>query len=355
MLFNSLTFVVFFIITLLLYWHFFSRYQNMVLLISSYIFYAWWDWRFLILLVAYSCVDYLLGKRIYNTVNESIRKRYLILSVVFSLLLLGFFKYFNFFVDSLVSGLASIGMPEISLGTLGIILPIGISFYVFKSMSYTIDIYRKTTIPTDKLSDYMTYLAFFPQIAAGPIERASDFLSQLKKHREFFYSRAVDGLRQILWGFFKKIVIADSLAIIVNRTFNNPESFSGGELLLAVIFFAFQIYADFSGYSDIAIGLSKLLGFQSIKNFEYPYFSRSITEFWRRWHISLSSWLRDYCYYPIIFSRKRKTKIIIYASTMITFLLVGLWHGAGWNFIIMGGIFGLYVIGESIITELKRH
>lgn len=221
-------------------------------------------------------------------------------------------------------------------------------------MSYTIDIYRKRVVPTQSLIDYMTYLAFFPQLAAGPIERAGDFLTELGKARTFIYSVAADGARQVLWGFFKKIVIADTLAIIVNKAFNNPQAFSGGELFLALIFFAFQIYADFSGYSDIAIGSAKLLGFKSRPNFEYPYFSRSIGEFWRRWHISLSSWLRDYCYYPIIFSSRNKTKIVIYASTIITFVLVGLWHGAGWKYVIMGAIFGSYVILESVVTDLLK-
>lgn len=308
----------------------------------------------MLLIVAYSCVDFFLGKKIYNSAEPSIRKRYLATSLIVSLLLLGFFKYFGFFVVSLFSALSMFGVSDLSMGTLKIILPLGISFYIFKSMSYTIDVHRKRVVPTNDLTEYMTYLAFFPQLAAGPIERAGDFLSQLGKVRPFVYSRAADGARQVLWGFFKKIVIADTLAIIVNKAFNNPEAYSGGALFLMLIFFAFQIYADFSGYSDIAIGSAKLLGFESRRNFEYPYFSRSIGEFWRRWHMSLSSWLRDYCYYPIILSRKNKTKLVIYASTVITFILVGLWHGAGWNYVIMGAIFGVYLIMESVIKDLAK-
>ncbi len=354
MIFSSLYFIVFFAIVFLLYWFLNSKFQNPLLLVSSYIFYAWWDWRFLFLLILYSLLDYYIGKKICQTPLANNRKRYLFASISISLILLGFFKYFNFFADSLISGLMILGVDYSSLETLNIILPLGISFYIFKSMSYSIDIYRKRIIPTDKLLDYMTYLSFFPQIASGPIDRAANLLPQLAKIRIFMYEQVSDGLRQVLWGFFKKIFIADSLAIIVSRTFNNPQSFSGGELLLAVVFFAFQIYADFSGYSDIAIGISKMLGLDTIKNFNYPYFSRSITEFWRRWHMSLSSWLRDYCYYPLIFLSKKKSRYSIYSSIIVTFLLVGIWHGVGWNYAIMGLIFGFYMVLESNIYSYSK-
>lgn len=354
MLFISFTFFIFFTTIFLLYWYLNHKYQNILLLSASYVFYAWWDWRFLFLIVIYSFIDFYIGKKIHKTEDKKIRKGYLLLSILISLMVLGFFKYFNFFVESLTSALGNLGIEEISLHTLDIILPLGISFFVFRSMSYTIDIYRKVTLPTGSLLDFMSFLAFFPQIASGPIERAGDFLPQLNQKRIFDHSLATDGLRQILWGFFKKIVIADSLAIVVNRTFSSPELFSGGDLFLALVFFAFQIYTDFSGYSDIAIGLSKLLGFRPKPNFNYPYFSRSVTEFWRRWHISLSTWLRDYLYYPLIFSSKNKTKTIICLSIMATFLLVGLWHGAGWNYIIMGGIFGFYLISELLMHRTNK-
>lgn len=354
MIFTSLEYLVFLAICFLIYWKLSSKYQLVFLVIASYLFYGWWDWRFIPLIFFLTMANYWLGHKIHSSETIKQRKTYLWISLVISLGVLGFFKYFNFFIDSFQELLLAAGFNQVSLGSLNIILPVGISFYTFQILSYVIDIYRKQIQPEKKLINFFAFASFFPQLLAGPIGRASQLLKQYAEARKFQFSQAVDGSRQILWGFFKKIVIADTLAIVVNNTFSDLTMASGGELLIAMFFFAFQLYCDFSAYSDIAIGSGKLLGVNLMKNFAYPYFSRNIAEFWRRWHISLSSYLRDYVYYPLVFSKSRKTKAWLYLSVLITFILVGLWHGAGWNYVAMGAIFGSYLIIGMIMSDLKK-
>lgn len=354
MLFNSLEFIIFLVFVFLIYWRLNRPKQNLLILITSYIFYGWWDWRFLFLIFISSTVSFFLGKKIYSTDDTQRRKIYLLINVISSLSILGFFKYFNFFVGSLQGLFLSIGTVLTSITALNIILPIGISFYTFKELSYAIDIYRRKVPAADDFIEFLAFVSFFPQLIAGPIDRAQSFLVQFAQERVFKMEEIVGGCRQMLWGFFKKIVIADVLAIAVNNTYNNLPNVSGNQLLIATFLFAFQLYADFSGYSDIAIGAAKLFGFKLMINFSYPYFSRNIEEFWSRWHISLSTWLRDYLYYPLVFSRKNKTKSWVHISTLITFMLIGLWHGAGWNYIVMGAIFGFYLIIGSMIKNIRK-
>ena len=354
MLFNSLEFIIFLAFVFLIYWKLNRVRQNLFILAVSYIFYGWWNWRFLFLIFISSAISFLLGKKIHNTNDAQRRKIYLTINIISSLGILGFFKYFNFFVSSLQELFMSIGAAPISVTTLSIILPVGISFYTFKELSYAIDVYRRKLPATNNFTEFLAFVSFFPQLIAGPIDRAQNFLVQFTQERVFKIEETIDGCRQMLWGFFKKIVIADTLAIAVNNIYNNLSNVSGNQLLVATFLFAFQLYADFSGYSDIAIGTAKLFGFKLMRNFSYPYFSRSIEEFWRRWHISLSTWLRDYLYYPLIFSRKRKTRTWIYISTFITFVLIGLWHGAGWNYIFMGAIFGFYLVLGLIIKDIRK-
>jgi len=280
--------------------------QNVLILVGSYVFYGWWDWRFLFLILLSTIVDYFVGLKIHSSKNIRIRKIFLWVSIVFNISLLGLFKYYNFFIDSWIDLMRSFGYEPQSLWTLSIILPVGISFYTFQTMSYSLDIYNKKLKPIKDFISVAAYVSFFPQLVAGPIERASNLLPQITKKRKFNYKQCVQGLRLILWGMFKKVVIADSLAYRVDKCFNDPSAFDGGVLFLGLIYFAFVIYCDFSGYSDIAIGTAKLFGIELRSNFKFPYFSRDIGEFWRRWHISLSSWFRDYLYIPLGGSRKGK-------------------------------------------------
>lgn len=354
MLFNSLEFIIFLILVFLVYWKLDRTKQNLFILVVSYVFYGWWNWRFLFLIFISSAISFFLGHKIHGTDDARRRKMYLTINVISSLGILGFFKYFNFFVGSLQELLMSVGAASISVSTLNVVLPVGISFYTFKELSYAIDVYRRKIPAASNFIEFLAFVSFFPQLIAGPIDRAQNFLVQFKQERKFKTEEAVDGCRQILWGFLKKIFIADTLAIAVNNTYNNLYDVSGNQLLVATILFAFQLYADFSGYSDIAIGTAKLFGFRLMSNFSYPYFSRSIGEFWRRWHISLSTWLRDYLYYPLVFTRRKKTKVWMYISTLITFTLIGLWHGAGWNYVVMGAIFGTYLILDSLIRDFVR-
>lgn len=340
MLFNSLTFFIFLVAVFLVYWLLNRKSQNLWLLVSSYFFYAWWDWRFLFLILFSSLVDFFSGKLIDKSNDPKKRKMFLVISLISNLGLLGFFKYFNFFIDSFQSLLMSFGFPESSLFTLTIILPVGISFYTFQSMTYTIDIYRKKMKHTENIISFLSYVSFFPQLVAGPIERAKNLLPQFLKNRSFDIPKIKDGLRQILWGLFKKIVIADSLAIVVTKVYSNVGMASGWELLIATLFFSFQIYCDFSGYSDIAIGSARLFGFDLSRNFFYPYFSRNIVEFWHRWHITLSKWFRDYVFIPLGGSRV-EGKLRYFMNIMITFIISGLWHGANWTFIMWGSFHGL--------------
>lgn len=415
MLFNSFTFLLFLPIVFLLYWFVFKKslkLQNAFLLLASYVFYGWWDWRFLGLIIASSAVDYWCGlkmggvtplretkersnlsdgnrllqvdkdstnlesadnlrndasdtgHRASDNINNQQpttsnwkswfqgRKKYLTLSLAFNLTLLAFFKYFNFFIESAADLIATIGFQP-HLSTLNLILPVGISFYTFQTLSYSIDVYRGNLKPTKDPIAFFTFVAFFPQLVAGPIERASNLLPQFFKKREFEYQQGSDGMKLILWGLFKKMVIADNCALVINPIFENYQTASGLELIMGAILFAFQIYGDFSGYSDIAIGTAKLFGFDLMTNFRTPYFSRDIAEFWRRWHISLSTWFRDYLYIPLGGSRVTKVKAI--RNIFIVFLVSGFWHGANWTFIAWGGIHAALFIPIFLIGKNRTH
>ena len=344
MLFNSIDFAVFLPIVFLLYWFVFKdrvKAQNALIAISSYVFYGWWDWRFLSLILFSTIVDYSIGRILMTEKNQSKRKLILWISILVNLGFLGFFKYYNFFLDNFISAFSFLGY-SIQSNSLNIILPVGISFYTFQTMSYTIDVYRQKLIPTRDFVAFTAFVSFFPQLVAGPIERASNLLPQFYKQREFDYKLSVEGLRQILWGLFKKAVIADNCAEYANIIFNSSEDLSGSSLVIGALFFTFQIYGDFSGYSDIAIGTSRLFGFNLMKNFAFPYFSRDIAEFWRRWHISLSTWFRDYLYIPLGGSRGGRWMKV--RNTFVIFLVSGFWHGANWTFVLWGAINALYFL-----------
>lgn len=335
MLFNSFEFLLFFPIFFLLYWFVFNKKvntQNVLILVASYFFYAWWDWRFLGLLALSTLLDYVYGFYV-DTSNRTRAKIFLWLCILNNLGILAIFKYYNFFALQLQTLLNSFNIHA-DVVLLNLILPIGISFYTFHGMSYIFDIYNKKQKPIKSFIDYSVFVSFFPLLVAGPIERANHLLPQIQSKRIFSYKQAIDGCKLIIWGLFKKIVIADSLASIADLQFNNYENQNWISLLIGVLAFSFQIYGDFSGYSDIAMGISKLLGIELLSNFKFPYFSRNIAEFWRRWHISLSSWFRDYVYIPLGGS-KHSTWISI-RNVFVIFLLSGFWHGASWNFIIWG-------------------
>ena len=321
MLFNSLEFLVFLPVFFCIYWLLAKRIrlQNAAVVVASYIFYGWWDWRFLILIAISSLCAYASGLLIQKY-EGSVKKQKAInvINVVINLGILGFFKYFNFFTENLAMLLAPIGVTLDNI-TLDILLPVGISFYTFQGLSYTLDVYRKKLKPTRDVVAFFAFISFFPQLVAGPIERATNLLPQFLKERRFDYNCAVDGLRQILWGFFKKVLVADSCAEVANMMFNNYELHNGVNLLMGALCFTFQIYGDFSGYSDIAIGTARLFGINLMRNFNYPYFSRDIAEFWRRWHISLSTWFRDYIYIPLGGSREGRAKAV--RNTLILFLV----------------------------------
>lgn len=338
MSFNSIDFALFVPFVFIVYWFVLDRNlkaQNAFLLAMSYVFYGWWDYRFLSLLFISTVVDYLVGIGLGKTDNQGKRKLLLAISVVCNLGLLGFFKYYNFFVDNIEAVFTVFGKP-IDLGTLRIILPVGISFYTFQTMSYSIDVYRRDMKPTRDFIAFASYVTFFPQLVAGPIERATNLLPQFLQRRKFVYETAVDGLTQIAWGLFLKLVIADACAPMVNEIFASPCSYSASTLVVGAVLFAFQIYGDFSGYSEIAIGTSKLFGFTLMRNFAYPYLSRDIAEFWRRWHISLSTWFRDYLYFPLGGSRRGRWTSV--RNTLLVFMISGFWHGANWTFIIWGAL-----------------
>ena len=337
MLFNSSEFLIFLIVVFFSYWFVFNkniRTQNFFLLVSSYIFYSWWDIRFLSLIIMSTIIDFTIGINIPKCNSHKKARLLLWTSISLNLIILGFFKYYNFFIDSWINLLELLGYRIKNLWTLKIVLPVGISFYTFQTMSYTIDIYKKKLKPTNDFISFATFVSFFPQLVAGPIERATNLLPQVLKCRNFKFQKGIEGLRLIAWGLFKKVVIADSLAPIVNNIFGNYDQFPGGTLCLGAIYFAFQIYCDFSGYSDIAIGTSKLFGFELMSNFRSPYFSRNVGEFWRKWHISLSSWFRDYLYIPLGGSRQGNLTSIM--NIFIIFIISGLWHGANWTFILWG-------------------
>jgi len=341
MLFNSVEFAIFLPIVFLLYWYVFSknlRVQNLLILTISYFFYGWWDWRFLSLIAFSSTVDYLVGLQMGKAKKPSKRKLFLGISLLVNLGMLGFFKYYNFFVDSFVAAFAGLSI-DLNVNTLKIILPVGISFYTFQTLSYSIDIYRRKLKPTKDVVAFFAFVSFFPQLVAGPIERASNLLPQFFKNREMTARNLAIGSRLIVWGMFKKVCVADNLAMFVNKVYGAPDEYTGLVCIVATLFFAFQIYCDFSGYSDIAIGTARLLGFRLMTNFRTPYFSQSIREFWGRWHISLSTWFRDYVYIPLGGSRVGLLKW--QRNLIITFLVSGLWHGANWTFVVWGGIHGV--------------
>jgi len=355
MLFNSIDFAIFLPIVFLLYWFVTNKnlkLQNAFLVVVSYIFYGWWDWRFLSLIAFSTLVDYVIGRLLTTENKDKKRKVLLGLSIAVNLGFLGFFKYYNFFLDNFIQAFSWFGTP-ISVRALSIVLPVGISFYTFQTLSYSIDVYRKKLEPTKDLIAFAAFVSFFPQLVAGPIERATNLLPQFYKKRNFNYSLAVDGLRQILWGLLKKMVIADNCAVFVNTIFDNSPEYSASTLVLGAVLFAFQIYGDFSGYSDIAIGTSRLFGFNLKQNFAFPYFSRDIAEFWRRWHISLSTWFRDYLYIPLGGSRGSKVQQI--RNVFIIFIVSGFWHGANWTFIVWGALNALYFMPLLLTNNNRNH
>lgn len=355
MLFNSIEFGFFLTASFFLYWFVFNknvRTRNLFLLIVSYIFYGWWDWRFLSLLIFSSAIDYLIAFKIYNTAFHSVKKRFLLISLISNLGLLGVFKYFNFFADSFVHVLHGFGLQADRV-TLDVILPVGISFYTFQTLSYTIDVYRGKLKPADDWIQFFTYVTFFPQLVAGPIERATRLLPQFSTLQPFSYDLAASGMRLMLWGYFKKSAVADHCAQQVNAIFGDHSNANSLVLLMGVVYFAFQIYGDFSGYTDIARGVSRLFGIDLMINFKTPYFSRDIAEFWRRWHISLTTWFRDYVYVPLGGSREGMPKAIL--NTFIVFLLSGLWHGANWTFVIWGLINAMLFVPLLISGSNRKH
>ena len=381
MLFNSIEFLIFLPIVFVIYWLLKGRlkWQNAFVVVASYFFYGWWDWRFLFLIAFTSLCSYLSGIWIGRNVNEnenlnnnlndyntasrdacvpgrgaSLQKRrarrIAAANIVINLLILGVFKYYNFFVESFVALFPALNADHLLLN---IILPVGISFYTFQALSYSIDVYRRKLEPTRDVVAFFAYVSFFPQLVAGPIERATSLLPQFERKRTFDYATAVDGLRQMLWGFFKKMVVADRCAMFVDSVWGDLASQSGSTLLMAAICFTFQIYGDFSGYSDIAIGTAKLFGIRLKRNFNVPYFSRDIAEFWRRWHISLTTWFRDYLYIPLGGSRVSKAKVV--RNTFVIFLVSGLWHGANWTFVAWGAYHALLFLPLILLGKNRRY
>ncbi len=354
MLFNSLNFALFLPLVFILYWFVANKNlktQNLLLLVSSYIFYAFWDWRFLFLLIFSTLLDYFTGLKMSETENQNARKTWFWISIFVNLGFLGVFKYYNFFAASFATAISNFGL-QVNPWTLKVILPVGISFYTFHGLSYVIDIYKGRIKAEKNFIDYSVFVSFFPLLVAGPIERATHLLPQIKKKRVFNSDQATDGIYQIIWGLLKKIVIADSCAQYANEIFANYESMNSISLFLGAFYFSFQIYGDFSGYSDIALGTAKLFGIDLLRNFNFPYFSRDIAEFWRRWHISLSSWFRDYLYIPLGGSQGGKlTKI---RNTFLIFIVSGFWHGANWTFIIWGALNAIYFL-PLLLTNTNRN
>jgi len=351
MLFNSFIFFIFLAIVLPLYYWLPRKLRNPLLLVSSYIFYGYWDYRFTSLLAISTLIDFFVGQKLHASSDPKVRKRWLLLSMFSNLGILGVFKYYGFFVASFAP-MAAIFGGNLDYLHLNIILPVGISFYTFQTMSYTIDIYRKRLEPTRNFIDFAVFVSFFPQLVAGPIERASNLLPQIANTPLPSRAQIEKGIVLIATGLFKKVMIGDTSGRMVDHIFSQPDIYKSPELLAALVLFSIQIYADFSGYSSIARGTAKLLGIELMKNFEQPYLSRNITEFWRRWHISLSSWLRDYLYISLGGNRKGVNRT--YINLMITMLLGGLWHGASWNFVIWGGLHGLYLAVHKLILGNKK-
>ena len=350
MLFNSFSFIIFFIVVYFSYWSIKNKqYQNTILLISSYIFYAWWDYRFLSLIIISTISDYFISLLIDNPNNKFYKKSLLILSLIINLGILIVFKYYDFFIIEFFN---LFNLEKTSIKLLNLILPVGISFYTFQTISYTIDVYNKKILAHKNFVEFSIFVNYFPQLVAGPIESAKNLIPQISKLKVFNYSQQIQGFRLILYGLFKKIVVADSLAPFVNNIFNNYENLNGGTLALGVFYFTFQIYCDFSGYSDIAIGVSKTFGIELMSNFKFPYFSKNISEFWNRWHISLSSWFKNYVYFPLGGSKKNLRHSIV--NVLIVFILSGLWHGANLTFLVWGLIHGLLYIPFFILKKTKK-
>ncbi|MCW3786233.1 MBOAT family O-acyltransferase [Plebeiibacterium sediminum] len=355
MLFNSIEFAIFLPIIFVIYWFVVNRnlkVQNLLLLLSSYIFYGWWDWRFLSLIIFSSIIDFTVGLQLGRAKKELNRKWLLFISIFINIGLLGFFKYYNFFIESFIDAFTAFGHSP-NIHTLRIILPVGISFYTFQTLSYSIDVYRRKLEPSYDFISFFAFVSFFPQLVAGPIERATNLLPQFYKKRQFNLEQSIDGLRQMLWGLFKKVVVADNLCKIVDPIYNNPDEMSSLVLILGLALFSVQIYTDFSGYSDIAIGISRLLGFNLKINFRYPLFARSIGERWRNWHISLSTWFRDYIYIPM--GGSRGSNLNKFKNTLILFTISGFWHGANWTFICWGLLNGLYFAPSMLRGRNRRH
>ncbi|GFI00281.1 MBOAT family protein [uncultured Phocaeicola sp.] len=352
MLFNSFEFLVFLPIVFLLYWLVFKslRWQNLFVVAASYLFYGWWDWCFLILIAITTFCSFASGVWLEKCEGQRVRQKWISASnILLNLVILCIFKYYNFFGENLAELFSAFGM-QLDWVTLDILLPVGISFYTFQALSYTIDVYQHKIKPTRDVVAFFAFISFFPQLVAGPIERATHLLPQFLAPRTFSYEKAVDGMRQILWGLFKKMVVADNCAVAVNLIFDEYQTLDGFSLFLGAVFFTFQIYGDFSGYSDIAIGTARLFGIQLMRNFNFPYFSRDIAEFWRKWHISLTTWFRDYIYIPLGGSRCGKWKVA--RNTLIIFLVSGFWHGANWTFICWGAFhallfFPLFMLGKN--------
>ena len=354
MLFNSFTFMLFLPVVFLLYWFVFKRlrWQNLLILVASYVFYGWWDWRFLILIVITSASSFASGLLISRYEGRrSMQRAVSAANIVLNLGILAVFKYFNFFVGSFAALLGGIGINA-DWPTLHIILPVGISFYTFQALSYSIDVYARRIEPTRDVVSFFSFISFFPQLVAGPIERATNLLPQMQRERTFDYCVAVDGLRQMLWGFFKKLIIADGCAEVVNGLWDNMSGATGLMLFIGSLLFTFQIYADFSGYSDIAIGCAKLFGFRLTTNFKVPYFSRNVREFWRRWHVTLMNWFTQYVYIPLGGSRRGRVRTIV--NTLIVFALSGLWHGADWTFVLWGLYHALLFIPLVLIGSVSH-
>lgn len=352
MLFNSFEFLIFLPIVFLVYWLIGTSNrvgQNVILLIASYTFYGFWDWRFLSLIIFSSLIDYVTGIKIFSSTNKIHRRIWLYFSLFWNLGILFLFKYFNFFSTNFYKLL---GVENESI-IIDVILPVGLSFYTFQTLSYTIDVYKERIKPTKNLLEFLCFVSFFPQLVAGPIERASALLPQFLNKRRFNYQNAKEGLRQILWGLFKKMVVADNLAIGVNQMYADYNQFQSLELLYFVILYFFQLYCDFSGYVDIALGTARLFGFELSNNFRTPYLARTMRDFWRRWHITLGQWFRDYFYIPILKKRKR-SEINNFIGLFLTFTIIGFWHGANWNFLIFGIIHAFFVISYRIIGEPSR-
>lgn len=351
MIFNSIEFSYFLVIVFVLYWFFKNNFkkQNIILLISSYVFYGWWDYRFLFLIAFSTVVDFFLAKKISKIEHNKKRKFYLSISVFINIGLLFFFKYYNFFLDTFIESFTFFG-TSISANRLNIILPVGISFYTFQTLSYTIDVYRNKLKATNNFIAFASFVSFFPQLVAGPIERATNLLPKFTTFRHFTYKESKLAVQLIVWGFFKKLVIADNAAVIVDGIFSNYDTQSSLSLWVGAILFSFQIYADFSGYSDIAIGTAKLFGIDLMTNFKFPYFSKNLIDFWRRWHISLSTWFRDYVYFPLGGSKQKE--LITVRNIAIVFLISGFWHGANWTFIFWGTIHAFIFI---VVFYFKKY